>query len=60
MQEIKESKDSYFYAKILYPHSVKFRVFIQELFAISFSKNFAKNFAENFGENFGENFVEKS
>lgn len=42
LQEIKESKDSYFYAKILYPHSVKFCIFIQELFAISFSKNFAE------------------
>lgn len=42
LQEIKESKDSSFCTKILYPHSVKFCIFIQELFAISFSKNFAE------------------
>ena len=29
LQEIKESKDSYFCMKILYSHSVKFCVFIQ-------------------------------
>ena len=46
LQEIKESKDSSFCTKILYPHSVKFCVFIQELFPKIFSKNFAKIFAE--------------
>ena len=55
LQEIKESKDSYFYVKILYPHSVKFCVFIQELFAFSF-KNFFQKFLQKI---LGKNFVEK-
>ena len=46
LQEIRESKDSSFCTKILYPHSVKFCVFIQELFPKIFSKKFCKNFAE--------------
>lgn len=47
LQKIKESKDSSFYTKILYPHSVKFCVFIQELFPKIFSKNFAKILQKN-------------
>lgn len=60
LQEIKESKDSYFHMKILYPHSVKFCIFIQELFPKIFSKKFSKKILQKiFGEKILENFAEK-